>query len=184
MLVDRKSGKKWKSKKLQNLRFAYSYERRGKIDRFKRIADCGDVLFFRRYPDGSLRLHKAFFCKHRLCPMCAWRRSRKIFGQITDVMTSIGDSFDFIFLTLTVRNVKGSHLKKQVELLYNSFVKMSRRKRFKDAVRGWCRVFEVTYNWERCEFHPHFHVMIAVDKSYLIGAEYIDQKGFSEMWGK
>ena len=39
------------------------------------ILDCGNSLAFQRYSneDNTTTLHSANFCKHKLCPMCAWR---------------------------------------------------------------------------------------------------------------
>ena len=192
VLEDGKSGKKWRIKKLTNLRLASSYRRLGEGDRFrksrlrkdifKKMINCGDLLEFKRYGDGALKLSRAFFCRQRLCPMCGWRRSRKIFGQMNAIMEEIGDTYEFVFLTLTVRNVLWMFLKNQMDLLYKAFEKLRRRRRIKDAVRGWCRVFETTFNWQTKEFHPHFHVILAVDKSYCTGEDYITQKGFADLW--
>jgi plasmid rolling circle replication initiator protein Rep len=63
-----------------------------------------------------------------------------------------------------------------------AYKKMCLRKRFKDSVRGWCKVFEVTYNWQTREFHPHFHIMLAVDKNYFISENYIKQDEYCRLW--
>ena len=47
---------------------------------------CCSWLLFRRYVEGSvLKLHKAEFCRHRLCPTCNWRKSLKLFSQMKEV---------------------------------------------------------------------------------------------------
>lgn len=45
--------------------------------------------------------------------MCAWRRSLKIFGQVSKVMDHVEKNYNYryIFLTLTVKNCYGEDLK-------------------------------------------------------------------------
>lgn len=71
--------------------------------RSQRVFECGSFLEF-RVSESESNLQVANFCKDRLCPMCNWRRSLKIFGQVSQVMNQM-DEYDFLFLTLTVRIV-------------------------------------------------------------------------------
>ena len=65
------------------------------LSRIDRTMSCGDSLAFRRgiSQDGELaeisRLHSANFCKDRLCPMCQWRRSRKMYAQMLQVRVEV-----------------------------------------------------------------------------------------------
>ena len=106
----------------------------------------------------------------------------KIFAQVSKIMGSIEDSYSFIFLTLTCKNVTASNLDKQINILISAFKALCLRKQFKAAVRGWCRALEVTYNWQSEEYHPHFHVILAVDKDYFTSDHYIKQDDFCLMW--
>nr|WP_255262782.1 protein rep [Cutibacterium namnetense] len=67
---------------------------------------------------------------------------------------------------------------------YNkSFKKMIERKKIKSIAKGYVRKLEVTYNAERDDYHPHFHVLIAVNKSYFTDKRYyISQKEWLELW--
>src|SRR5699024_6471344 len=52
---------------------------------------------------------------------------------------------------------------------YNqSFQRLMQRKEVKQIVKGYARKLEITYNEERDDYHPHFHVLIAVIKVILI----------------
>jgi len=62
------------------------------------------------------------------------------------------------------------------------YKKLITRKEFKAAVRGWARCFEVTHNWKRREFHPHFHCILAVDKNYFKSGLYVKQDKWCELW--
>jgi plasmid rolling circle replication initiator protein Rep len=131
------------------------------------------------------KLHNANFCKVRLCPMCAWRRSLKIFGQVSQVMNiAKGETSNkFIFVTLTQRNVKGEELKEEIDRLYKAYNNLMRRKKIKLMSLGWFRALEVTYNSVSNTYHPHFHVVIMVKSFYEKNKNlYISQAELTEMW--
>jgi plasmid rolling circle replication initiator protein Rep len=56
------------------------------------------------------------------------------------------------------------------------------RKRFKDAVRGWVKCFEITYNWNTGEYHPHYHCVLVVDKNYFTSNLFIQQDEWCLLW--
>ena len=171
----------WKQRRLITLRLAQAYKRINS-PKTHRILDCAGYMEFRRYADNSMKLNSANFCQLRLCPTCSWRRSMKIFAQVSKIMGSIKDDYNFLFLTLTCKNVTASNLDKQIDILISGFKALCVRKQFKSAVRGWCRALEITYNWQSTEFHPHFHVILAVDKDYFTSDHYITQDDFCLMW--
>jgi len=137
----------WRKHRLVTLRLAQAYKRI-ESPKYKRIIDCGGYLEFRRYPDNALRLHSANFCQIRLCPTCSWRRSRKIFSQVSQIMEVIENDYEFTFLTLTIKNMGVKELNTQIDKMYAAFKTLCLRKKFKSAVRGWSRCFEITYNWK------------------------------------
>ncbi|RMH95205.1 replication protein, partial [Stutzerimonas nitrititolerans] len=56
-------------------------------------------------------------------------------------------------------------------------------KRVNSIAKGYVRKLEITYNKERDDYHPHFHVLIAVNKSYFTDKRYyISQKEWLELW--
>lgn len=186
-LSDFRNGKKvnWQSYKNLSLKVGASYVRLNS-DKAYRIMDCGSFLEFKRFDSGEMKLHQANFCKVRLCPMCAWRRSLKIFAQVSKVMDKCNSDYDyrFIFLTLTCRNCSPDDLNSQIDELFAAFRKMTGRKVFKTAVKGFFRCLEITHNWDDNTFHPHFHIILAVNKSYFDDSKiYISQKKWSELWG-
>lgn len=187
---DKKGNKRpWSEKKVKTLSLAESYERLG-MKKFYRVTDCGSYLQFKRYANGTLKLNGANFCKVRLCPMCAWRRELKIFAQTSKVMSRALEVKDyrFIFLTLTCRSVDGVELPSLLDLLFHSFKKLSERKQVKQSVKGWFRALEVTHNLDIDSkdydtYHPHFHVILMVNKSYFNKAEfYISQEKWTSLW--
>ena len=76
--------------KKKSLLLSESYKRLGLEKKSFRVSECGTFLEFKKFVDGSLKLNGANFCKVRLCPMCSWRRSLKIFSQVSEIMNYFG----------------------------------------------------------------------------------------------
>lgn len=94
---------------------------------------------------------------------------------------------EFIFLTLTAPNVEGDKLEKGIRKYNKSFEKLMQRKEVKNIVKGYIRKLEVTYNSDISSksyntYHPHFHVVIAVDRSYFTSRNYINRDRWLELW--
>ncbi|MGU9020369.1 protein rep [Clostridium perfringens] len=186
-LVDKnKNGKEidWEGKKLKNLELAESYKRLG-LKKAYRVEECGTLLSFKIIDEDLKKLFKANFCKDRLCPMCTWRRSMKIFGQVSKVMDrALEDKeYRFLFLTLTVRNCTGEELSNEIDRMFNSLKLLFQRKEVKKIVIGFFRGLEVTYNEEYDTYHPHFHIILMVNKSYFKKSDkYLTQKDWTNLW--
>lgn len=150
------------------------------------VRDCNTFLSF--VADKTLKkqkLYKANPCKNRFCPMCAWRKARKDALGLSLMMKYIkqDQQKDFIFLTLTTPNVKKDDLENEIKHYNQSFRRLSNRTKFKKAVKGYVRKLEITYNKKRDDYHPHFHVLIAVNKSYFTDKDYyISQSEWLNLW--
>jgi plasmid rolling circle replication initiator protein Rep len=68
--------------------------------------------------------------------------------------------------------------------MFYSFKKLTANKNFKTSVEGFFRALEVTYNAETDTYHPHFHCILIVLKSYFTSRDYIKQKDWVNMWQK
>lgn len=190
-----KSGQErpWQKHKEQSQELAKAFRRLGEEyeSKAQRCADCGGWLEFAACPSGhEKRLRRANFCKGRLCPMCAWRRSLATFHQLNQIVheASKRQKMRFVFLTLTTRNVQGNDLSKTLDKLFQAWQRLSQRKAFKDVVIGWFRALEVTRNDRRFSswygtYHPHFHVLLAVKPSYFTRS-YIKQAEWVDLWRK
>lgn len=185
---------KFAPKRKKSVLLSESYTRIGYDSKASRVASCGTELSFAYAisPDGVVsedgKLHSANFCKDRLCPMCAWRRSYKIFGQVSRIMEHIGDKYEYLFLTLTVPSVPAEELTETISRLVKAWSNLIRQKPFKTAVRGFFRALEVTRNNDPDSksyklYHPHFHVVLAVPKKYFTDW-YITRDQWLEMWRK
>lgn len=171
-------------RKRQTEKLSLCYDALGELSRADRVSRCGTFLEF-HLTEEEAKLHSANFCKDRLCPMCNWRRSKKIFAQVSDVLDEVEkDGLRFLFLTLTVRNCAFNELEETVTALLDGWRRLYLKKAFKDAVLGTFRTLEITVNRKTCTFHPHLHVILAVNPSYFKSRTYITQEKWAEMWQK
>jgi len=155
-----------------------------------KVRKCGDLTVFSLVRGGVRRLMAANFCCERLCPLCMHRRSVRVFEQMTRVLNwldgqaaKVGRTrYRYLLLTLTVKNCEGEALKDSIDHLMHSWNKFNQRKPFKKAVKGYFRAFEVTRNDKTGEYHPHFHLLLAVNPSYFKGDGYIKQSEWVRLW--
>ena len=194
ILIDKSSTGRinpWADKKRKSILVAESFQRLGEIKKAVNISCCGNILEFLVFPDDKKKLYNANFCKARLCPMCAWRRSLKVYGQLERVMEVAlkEDKYEFLFLTLTIRNCDEGSLSSTIDQLMKGYFNlMHKKKEIKGVVKGSFRALEVTYNSNSNSnaydtFHPHFHCILMVNKSYFHDTDvYISQRKFIELW--
>lgn len=151
-------------------------------------------------------------CGNRFCPICSWTKAKKDAIQLSVLMSALREEEeqDFIFLTLTAPNVLGEKLKDEIDRFNHAFNKLFKRRNVQKAINGYVRKLEVTYNKERFitkemykrakdyydkrnlkegdnnpnynTYHPHFHVILSVNKSYFKSRDYLSQEKWLEMW--
>ena len=158
------------------------------------IRDCGDILTFKvNYTKHESKLHQAFFCKNKFCPICARRRSKLLAYQTSKVVDKILETdptAKFLFLTLTTKNVSGSEIIKEINLYCESVRKIFNNgkgslpsaKKFREQVLGIIRHIEITYNRKLDNYHVHSHILIAVKGSYFLSQNYLTQREFQAIW--
>lgn len=202
----------WRDKKINNEFLKDSYTRLGYEQKATRAYWCGTSLGFRELEDGTMKLQSANFCQVRLCPMCAWRRELKIFSQLSKVVQLVEQlNYRFIFLTLTCEDVYGEDLISSMDNLFKGFKRLFELKQVENSIKGYFRALEITHDTERKitkkmykerkkyydnkllkvndlnpnfnKYHPHFHVMLVVNKSYFTNkGYYITQEDWTKMW--
>jgi len=182
--VNNEINDKFTPKKHQGITLAASYKRLQMDSRSERVNQCGTFLEYHLFPLDNERpkLTNSNFCKDRLCPLCNWRRSLKIFGQVSQVMNKLENNYKFIFVTLTIRNCTAEELPKTLVRLQKAFNDLTRLKMIKNAYKGYFKALEVTRNKDTGEYHPHLHIIFAVNQSYFDDNTYISQKRLSELW--
>lgn len=182
----KRSGKErpWRGYKLDSLELAKSYKRNGDERKYQRVKDCGGYLEFAECPKGhEKKLMAAKFCQVRLCPMCSARRSTLVFQNLREVLHAAKEreKLQFVFLTLTARTVSGDKLKEELTKYFESWSKLAKRRPFRKSIVGWFRALEITHNWRKATYHPHFHCILAVKPSYFSHG-YVRQATWAQWW--
>ncbi|HBI0708190.1 TPA: protein rep [Staphylococcus aureus] len=177
---------KYTEKKQRNQVFQKFIKRHIGENQMDLVEDCNTFLSF--VADKTLekqKLYKANSCKNRFCPDCAWRKARKDALGLSLMMQYIKqqENKEFIFLTLTTPNVMCEELENEIKRYNNSFRKLIKRKKVGSVIKGYVRKLEITYNKKRDDYNPHFHVLIAVNKSYFTDKRYyISQQEWLDLW--
>ena len=192
----------WKKHKMSNVKLGELFELEERLfgekeghllteSRMQSLKECAEFLWFLEDEKKKRRLHRANFCRVRLCPMCNWRRSLKLFSQVSAITDAIlaEKKARFIFVTLTIQNVQGDALRETIDNLNKAFTYITAKsrnfapaKKLKKNLLGYMKAEEITYNAERDDFHPHIHAILEVRPSYFKGNEYIKQKDWTELW--
>ena len=154
----------------------------------ERIRECGHTIRF-TYTKQELgwkrRLHSAHLCRVRTCPICAWRRSLRLAGELARRLSGVfkgGRSLRPVLLTLTVKNCSLDELHDTASRMLKGWSRLTRRKEFIRHVAGWVRSLEVT-GGDRgvLEAHPHIHALLLVDSEFSLTE--FSKYWWAEKWG-
>lgn len=172
-----------------------------------RVLDNNGLLKLKKM-NNSCRVRLCPMCAWRRTLKIS-SHARKIFNYVeTDEQYS--NKYDYLLLTLTVPNCSGDTLSDTITHLMKSFDRLMKRRELKKIVKGWYRGLEVTFNkfeiitdglYKRCKgyfdtlglsvgdknpnfntYHPHFHVILCVPKSYLSNHRATDGYLSNEKW--
>ena len=152
--VEKEFEKVYLGKKKYAFNLAKVYSLAGEEKRANTVRNCSTFFEYGHYSDNSVKFHSANFCKDPLCPVCAKRRSIKIFKEVIDCVEHIqtmGD-YSFLFVTLTIKDVQGDKLKETCDFLSDCYVNLLRQKRM-SFVKGSFRCLEITH--DNNEFITH-----------------------------
>lgn len=145
-------------------------------DRAKKILNCGSLVTF----NNSGTIISANFCRLRVCPMCQRRRALKVGAEMFRIIENIEGSW--LHLVLTVPNVGFSELSDLLDRMYIASSRLFRYGAVKKAFNGVARFTEITYNSSTDTYHPHFHCLVSVDKSYFTSRKYIKVDFMRALW--
>jgi plasmid rolling circle replication initiator protein Rep len=181
----------------QNEKFKSTFEDLSKhkilsYQTFKSLLDFGDdvlhrPLAYKIYNCGSRvgfsesRLVSANFCRERICPMCQKRKSLKTYSDFCKILEKLSD-FAFVHLVLTVPNCKSDELRETLSRMEKASTRFFNIAEVSTAFKGVARCTEVSYNSKTITFHPHFHCLVAVNKSYFKSRFYIKRERLQHLW--
>jgi len=151
--------------KHQNMLLYRSLRRLGD-KRWSLVANCSQALGIKYCPScGRTHADVSWCCRHRLCPICAMRRSRKIGRQALDAFEALRqrgelENTKLYLLTLTQKNVEPVHLADEIDGLLAALKSIRHTRDVRRFVIGAARNIEVTYNSRSRTFHPHVHMIV------------------------
>jgi len=183
----------FKDKKTRQLGVIEKYQYFNK-NKTNDLTDCARYLEFGLYQHTKdetyqKKLEKMFTCKDRFCPMCNWRRARKLGKQTYDVLEAIQKDHKvrYLFVTFTDKNVSIQELSEKIKHMNKSFERLFRSKRVKNSVLGWSRILEYPpQKNDASKINQHYHCLIVVPTSYFKTTDnlYIKQDEWSSLWQK
>lgn len=129
------------------------------------------------------KLYKAIRCKDRFCPTCQKIESRKMSFKLLICSRYVIQvkKKSLIFVTFTIPNCEGNNLRQTISNLIKAWKHMTRLKKMK-CIKGYYRKIEITHNKEKNNYHPHIHLIIAVNRSYFKNREYVSHDEWVDFW--
>lgn len=111
------------------------------------------------------------YCNTRLCNVCNHIRTAKLMNTLIKPLQALGELH---FTTLTIPNVSKHELNEAVNMMLKNISNILRviRERRKIDVTG-IRKIETTYNHNRDNYHPHFHILHNKDIGELFISEWL-----------
>ncbi len=152
----------------------------------RRILECAEQVLIT--PRDQFKTKPiTFYCQHRQCPICQWRRSdqaRAKMHGLFDVNPGLADG-KWLFLTLTASNCQTRNLRETLRRRARAFKRLRRRKFWQDNVLGAIRYTEVDVGKEEPDTaHPHFHCLLLVRPSMFEGKNYVSEERWRDAWGQ
>lgn len=175
------------------LRVSDILARAGYGDAARAIEGCGDTIIMREYSDGAREVAGAMYCRQRLCPICQWRRSLKLYGQLSACMDALDEGrikagkkpYRYLLLSVTIINCPNDALSEAITRMQDGFRAMTRSPEWQRSVLGAFRSTEIKRS-ERPEpqyrWHPHIHAILCVQPSYFTGAKYLSKDAWIKLW--
>lgn len=146
-------------------------------ERAQKIDYCGTRLAF----DKEGKLIGANFCRQRVCPCCQRRRSLKVKSDFYRIQEALSGCA-WVHLVLTVPNVYASELGNTLDDMQRCSSRFFRIAEVKRAFLGVARCTEVSYNDKVNTYHPHFHCLVAVKRSYFSSRNYLSRDRLRRLW--
>ena len=187
----------WKGKKERNMRLAQLYQNLYKMtgnSEYKKWANkigmCALQLVFQSENEtgDNKKLYQMYTCKNKFCPICQWRRSKKIGYQINKIIEWLDinkKGCEYIFGTLTLKNCSARELKNTIDKIYVAMKRFKNDRSIKMAYKGLFRALEITFNKKSKMYHPHIHFIAVVHSGAYFdhsNKNYISQKKLCEIW--
>ena len=141
--------------------------------------------------DERRRIISASYCNKRTCPYCAKRIANANEKRVSRTLEKANAAkmsrdkvgYKLLSITLTVPNCTGPELREELKNELRALRSILRNKNALSAVvKGYVYGAEQPRNGETGLFHPHIHLIAAVNSTYGKGKDYISRKSLTELW--
>ena len=155
----------WTRLKRANVKLAHAMRRAGD-KRWCTVLQCAREATVRYCPAcGRAHAQGTNCCRHRLCPICQVRRSRKLAHQAIAAAQWLAaegrlDGVRMGLVTLTQRNVPADLLPGMIDSMLAALTRMRHQRAVRRYMIGSARNIEITYNQQAGTYHPHVHLIV------------------------
>ena len=172
--------------KRKNLQIAEWLRETNQTMRASRLQNCGEFIMWKycKHCHHS-EIINANYCKDRFCAICAPKKANRIRFQIMQAIEPYikNNGIEWLFLTVTVKSIEIGELRQTVNGILSASRKFFDRRPIERAVLGYVRSLEITYNQKTKQYHPHIHILLAVDKKqYFQKGIYLSQEDYANIW--
>ena len=150
----------------------------GQDRRASAILSCGTYTRGTECPEcGAFRVYSTSLCRDRLCPVCAWKSSRRLFYRAVAAIQSLEleYSHQYLHCVLTLQHSKRDCLRDNLNVLTRAYGRFRRFSAMK-SVDGSLRSIEITRGEHG--FHPHIHAILTVPRT----AAHITEDAVRDAW--
>lgn len=148
---------------------------------FRAFKECGRYIT----ADEKGHIIGANFCKNRFCPVCNKRYSSAKWHYIKSIATAVNTAIapNWALFTVTVRNCPSEQLKQTIDDLMSAINRMNSTNTWKHRVIGFFRSLETTYNSDRHDYHPHYHILLCLPSDYYTNPDlYLSTAEWRQLW--
>lgn len=153
-------------------------------EKANKILACGTYLELKN-KDKTLKIINGNFCHDRYCALCQKIRRTKRYMQMLNVLNILREQGEIYsdnnvivgMITLTQKNVPAEELAEELNNLNVAIKRLTQSKKWVEAINGFAKSLEITYNREDKTFHPHYHFLVLWNK-----AEKLTSKDIQELW--
>ena len=150
----------------------------GQDRRASAILSCGTYTRGTECPEcGAFHVCSTSLCRDRLCPVCAWKSSRRLFYRAVAAIQSLEleYSHQYLHCVLTLQHSKRDCLRDHLNVLTRAYGRFRRFSAMK-SIDGSLRSIEITHGEHG--FHPHIHAILTVPRT----AAHITEDTVCDAW--
>lgn len=150
----------------------------GQDRRASAILSCGTYTRGTECPEcGAFHVYSTSLCRDRLCPVCAWKSSRRLFYRAVAAIQTLELELphQYLHCVLTLQHSKRDCLRDHLNVLTRAYGRFRRFSAMK-SVDGSLRSIETTHGEHG--FHPHIHAILTVPRT----AAHITEDAVRDAW--